>query len=253
MSNVLGVIPARYASTRFPGKMLAPVCGLPLIQWVIKGAQKAKRLDALLVATDDERIAEAVIPLGIEAVMTQPDHPSGTDRIAEAVKEKGAGVIINMQGDEPLIDAALVDRVAELLSGDKAWDIATAAVPMTDTGDLENPSVVKVVTDYQDRALYFSRSIIPHARDGGVEGLLGTGLYRRHIGLYGYQSVFLKRLVQAPPCDIEQAEKLEQLRALYLGARMKVLPADHMGPGVDTPEDIPRAEQALRDAGLVGN
>jgi 3-deoxy-manno-octulosonate cytidylyltransferase (CMP-KDO synthetase) len=242
----LGIIPARYASTRLPGKSLIPLCGKPLIQWVYERARLARRLRAVLVATDDERIARAVRGFGGEAVMTRADHPSGTDRIAEAAHGRDADVIVNIQGDEPLIDPALVDQVADVLMADTRWDMATAATPIRRAADLDNPAVVKVVWGEDGRALYFSRSVIPHVRDAGVRAA-----HWRHVGLYGYRRAFLEKLVAAPPCELELAEKLEQLRALHLGGRIKVLATEHEGLGVDTPDDVPKAEAALRRAGLV--
>ncbi|MFH0953945.1 MAG: 3-deoxy-manno-octulosonate cytidylyltransferase [Verrucomicrobiota bacterium] len=250
-ARIVGVIPARWASTRFPGKSLAPICGKPLIQWVLERAREARRLSSLLVATDDARIRDAVVRLGAEAVMTSPDHPSGTDRIAEAIRGRPADIVINIQGDEPLIDPALIDDLADVLAGSRAWDMATAACPITAPEDVQNPSVVKVVWGQDGQALYFSRSVIPHLRekDSGAAG--AEPLYWRHIGIYAYQRVFLDKLVATPPCLPERAEKLEQLRALYLGCRMKVLRAKDTGVGVDTPADVKKAEAALRSAGLV--
>ena len=243
---VIGVIPARWGSTRFPGKSLAPLCGKPMIQWVYERAAAA-RLDRLVVATDDERIRRAVEAFGGEVVMTRPDHPSGTDRVAEAAAALDADVVVNIQGDEPLIDPGLVDELARRLAEDDAWDMATAAVPIGDPGDIAAPSVVKVVTAGDGRALYFSRAPIPFARDEAPR----TGLYLRHLGIYAFRRRFLERLVATPPCPIEMAEKLEQLRALYLGARMFVLSTRDTGIGVDLPGDVARAEAALREAGLA--
>ncbi len=244
------VIPARFGSTRFPGKMLAPLCGKPLIQWVYERARGARCADRVVVATDDARIAEAVRAFGGEPVMTRPDHPSGTDRIAEAVRGLGVEVVVNVQGDEPLIEPALIDALAEALLAEASWDMATAASALADSADLLNPSVVKLVADRDGCALYFSRSPIPHVRDA-APGTVRAGLHWRHIGLYGYRRTFLERLVREPPCALEEAEKLEQLRALHLGARIKVLVTQHAGLGVDTPDDVPRAEAALRAAGLA--
>lgn len=242
----VGVIPARWGSTRFPGKSLAPLCGKPMIQWVYERTAQAG-LDRLVVATDDDRIREAVEAFGGEVVMTRADHPSGTDRVAEAAAAAGADVVVNIQGDEPLIDPGLVDRLAGLLADDPGWDMATAAVPVTDPGDVEAASVVKVVTAGDGGALYFSRSPIPHVRDGAPD----PGLYLRHLGIYAFQRPFLERLVATPPCPLEIAEKLEQLRALHIGARMCVVRTEGGGIGVDIPEDVPRAEAALREAGLA--
>jgi len=250
--SVAIVIPARYGSTRLPGKPLLPLCGKPLIQWVYERAAQSARATRIRVATDDERILEAVRAFGGEAVMTRADHPSGTDRIAEAVRDLAADVIINVQGDEPLIDSALIDALAETLSASREWDMATAATHIRTVAELCSPAVVKAVWDHEQRALYFSREPIPHIRDArSEEESLNVQLHWRHIGIYGYRRAFLDRMVATPPSPLEQAEKLEQLRALQMGARIKVLPTDHIGLGVDTPEDIPRAEVALRAAGLT--
>lgn len=249
-SPVVAVIPSRYGSTRLPGKSLIKLCGKPLVQWVYERARQARRLDRVIVATDDRRIADAVQAFGGEWVMTRPDHPSGTDRIAEAVQQVPAEVVINVQGDEPLIEPALIDELAEKLSADAGWDMGTAATPLRDPADLLNPAVVKVVWDAAYRALYFSRSPIPHVRDA-APGTVAEGLHWRHIGLYGYRRAFLQRMVAEPPCRLELTEKLEQLRALHLGARMVVLRTNDFGLGVDTPEDVPKAETALRAAGLA--
>ena len=247
-SSVVAVIPSRYGSTRLPGKSLIRLCGKPLVQWVYERARQARRLDRVIVATDDQRIADAVEAFGGEWVMTRPDHPSGTDRIAEAVQDVAADVVINVQGDEPLIEPGLIDELAGQLSGDTHWDMGTAATPIRESADLLNPAVVKVVWDASFRALYFSRSAIPHVRDA-APGTVADGLHWRHIGLYGYRRAFLQRMVTEPPCPLELAEKLEQLRALHLGARMVVLRTNDFGLGVDTPEDVPKAEAALRAAG----
>ena len=245
--NVVGVIPARWASTRLPGKSLLPIAGKPLIQHVLERCREARRLDLLLVATDDQRIYDAVARLGTEAVMTRADHPSGTDRVAEAVRDREADVIINIQGDEPLIDPRLIDRLAEPMLGAADWDMATAAAPVAGVSDLRNPSVVKVVWDAGGRALYFSRAPIPfdRATDGGHQ----PGLHWRHIGIYAYRRRFLAKLVQTPPCPLELAEKLEQLRALHIGARIAVLETDEAGCGVDTPADVPYVEALIRRRG----
>ncbi len=250
LPSAIAIIPSRYGSTRLPGKSLINLCGKPLVQWVYERAKQARLLERVIVATDDGRIAKVVRDFGGEVVMTRADHPSGTDRIAEAVQGIAADVIINVQGDEPLIDPALIDDLARHLSADAGWDMGTAATPIRDSADLLNPAVVKVVWDQAGRALYFSRSVIPHVRDA-APGTVLPGQHWRHIGLYGYRRAFLERLVQEPPCALEQAEKLEQLRALHLGGRMKVLVTEHTGLGVDTPEDVPKAEAALRQAGLV--
>ncbi|MFH0879799.1 MAG: 3-deoxy-manno-octulosonate cytidylyltransferase [Lentisphaerota bacterium] len=250
-ASIAGVIPARWGSTRFPGKSLAPICGKPLIQWVMERARQARSLSSLWVATDDERIRSAVLDLGGQVVMTRSDHPSGTDRIAEAVKNSDAEVVINIQGDEPLIDPVLIDLLGTTLAEDPSWDMATAACPISDPADLANPSVVKVVWGAEGQALYFSRSIIPFVRDPEEREDAAPVLHWRHIGIYAYRRTFLEKLVKAPVCRLERAEKLEQLRALYLGCRMKVLPAESFGWGVDTPDDIAKAEEMLKRLGLA--
>ena len=251
MTGVIGVIPARWGSTRFPGKSLFPILGKPLLQWVVERARQAQSLDRLLVATDDERIRAAAQKFGAEVVMTSPEHPSGTDRIAEAVRGLKAEVVINIQGDEPLIDPALIDALGRTLADDKSWDMATAATPIREERDREASSVVKVVRARNGQALYFSRATIPFVREKDSGDAAAANLYWRHIGIYAYRRTFLERLVQEPPCALEQTEKLEQLRALWLGCRMKVLETNDVGLGVDTPEDVFRAEKALRQAGLA--
>lgn len=247
--RVVGVIPARWGSTRFPGKSLAPIAGRPLIQRVWERARQAAALDAVLVATDDGRIAEAVARFGGTAVMTRPDHPSGTDRIAEAIRGRPADLVLNIQGDEPFIDPGLINRLAHALADAPRWDMGTAAAPLTRREDVLNPSVVKVVCDRERAALYFSRAPIPYVRDAAPGAEPEPGLCWRHIGLYGYRRAFLETLVTAPPCALEQAEKLEQLRALHLGGKILVLLTTEPGLGVDTPEDVRRAEAFLGAGG----
>ena len=249
--RVIGVIPARWGSTRFPGKSLAPVGGKPLLAWVVARTKQAQRLDEVLVATDDERIAAAARSFGVRVAMTRADHPSGTDRIAEAIRGLPADVVVNIQGDEPLIDPALIDRVAATLAENENWDMATAAAPIRSAEELHNPDVVKVVRDREGRALYFSRSVIPQVRGAPAGYGPVAGQHFRHIGLYGYRRTFLERLVREPPCALENLEKLEQLRALALGCRMAVLDCEAFGIGVDSPADVPQAEALLRQAGLL--
>ena len=247
MTGIVGVIPSRWGSTRFPGKSLYPILGKPLLQWVVERARQAQALDRLLVATDDERIRIAARKFGADVVMTSPEHPSGTDRIDEAVRGLAADVVINIQGDEPLIDPALIDELGRTLASDPQWDMATAAAPIRTAYEMEAPSVVKVVRAADGTALYFSRATIPFVRDSATP----MGLHWRHIGIYAYRRTFLERLVKEPPCVLEKTERLEQLRALWLGCRMKVLETNDVGLGVDMPEDVCRAEQALKKAGLA--
>ena len=245
MNGIVGVIPSRWGSTRFPGKSLAIISGKPMIQWVVERVKQAKRLDAVIVATDDRRIADCVKSLDIEGVdvaMTRPDHPSGTDRIAEAVQTLDIQAVINVQGDEPLIDPALIDELAGVISSGE-WDMATAATPIQDEMQIHDPSVVKALFNRHGQALYFSRASIPHIRE--PEGVSKAGVYWRHIGIYAYRRDYLLRLVAEPPCALENLEKLEQLRALDMGCRMKVIQTRDFGIGVDTPSDVAKAEALL--------
>jgi 3-deoxy-manno-octulosonate cytidylyltransferase (CMP-KDO synthetase) len=245
MDRIVGVIPSRWGSTRFPGKSLAMISGKPMIQWVVERVKLAKKLDAVIVATDDARIAECVQALKIPAVqvaMTREDHPSGTDRIAEAIQGLNVDAVINVQGDEPLIDPKLIDALAEVISSND-WDMATAATPIEDEKQINDQSVVKALFNREGQALYFSRSTIPHIRE--PEGIPISGIYWRHIGIYAYRRDYLLKLVAEPPCALENLEKLEQLRALDMGCRMKVIKTQDFGIGVDTPDDIAKAEALL--------
>jgi len=248
------VIPARYASTRLPGKPLADIAGQPMIVRVAAAARRAKT-DGVWVATDDERIAAAVRQHGFDAVMTRANHVSGTDRIAEVADQLGwddADVVVNVQGDEPLLEPALIEAVAAALHGDPDAAMATAAHPLSAAADLFNPNVVKVVCDVRGRALYFSRAPIPWDRDRSAvmrDELPADLPAQRHIGLYAYRVSFLRRFGQLAPSPLERCESLEQLRVLWHGYPIQVVPVDHPpAPGVDTPEDLERVRR-LFDAG----
>lgn len=241
--RVIGVIPSRWGSTRFPGKSLHPLCGKPLVQWVVEAVKRATSLDEVLVATDDSRIAQAVRGFAT-VVMTRSDHPSGTDRVAEAAQPEDDDIVINIQGDEPLIEPELIDALVARMKMDTGWAMATAACPIRTKRDLEARTVVKVVLARDGGALYFSRLPIPCRRDGEAD--LGSGLYWRHLGIYAYRGAFLKRFVSEPPCTLEKTESLEQLRALYLGGRIAVIRTEDHGVGVDTPEDAAAVEAILR-------
>ncbi len=249
--SVYGIIPSRYGSARFPGKPLAVLAGKPLVAWVVDAAQKAKSLDCVMVATDDERIADAVKLHGGKAVMTPSELPSGTDRIACAAREYLGGdfadddIIVNIQGDEPLVDPDLIDSLVKRLATDGKWDMATAVSPISSASDFAAKTVVKVVLDRDDGALYFSRAPIPCDRDRDSD--FASGLYVRHLGIYAYRGAFLRRYVAEPPCALEQTEKLEQLRALWMGAKIAVVKTNDSGVGVDTPEDAARVEKLLAD------
>ena len=242
------IIPARWASTRFPGKPLFPILGKPLIQHVWEHCLKAKRLSQIIIATDDMRIAEAAFDFGAEVSLTSPKHPSGTDRIAEvAARLRGFGHIINVQGDEPALDPRLIDRLVQALQLDPKLKMVTAASPFETESDALNPNNVKVVTALDGKALYFSRSLIPFDRDRlsthSQPSTLNSPLW--HIGIYGYRRDFLMQFVRWRPTPLERTEKLEQLRALEHGATIHVVRTRHHSLGVDTPEDVPRAEAAL--------
>ena len=243
--KVLGVIPSRYGSSRFPGKPLATLAGKPLVAWVVEQVKKAKSLDDVIVATDDERIKAAVEEWGGKAVMTPSELPSGTDRIACAAGDfADDDVLVNVQGDEPLIDPALIDAlVARMREPGGKWDMATAVSPIRKPEDLAAKSVVKAVLDRDDGALYFSRLPIPCDRDREPD--LASGLYVRHLGIYAYRGGFLRRFVAEKPCALERTEKLEQLRALWMGGKIAVIRTEDEGVGVDTPEDAVRVAEIL--------
>jgi 3-deoxy-manno-octulosonate cytidylyltransferase (CMP-KDO synthetase) len=245
------VIPARYASTRFPGKPLALLLGRPMLQWVHERA-RASAAASVTIATDDERIAAAARGFGAEVCLTAATHESGTDRIAEVAQRAGwAGddIVVNVQGDEPGIPPTAIDQVAELLAAHPGAQIATLATPITSSAQFLDTNAVKVVADAGGRALYFSRAPIPWVRDGADAGLASQQRYdgaRRHLGIYAYRVSALRQLASLPPAALELAEKLEQLRALAAGMEIRVADAREVpGADVNTPEDLARAEQRL--------
>jgi len=241
MPEIAAIIPARWTSTRFPGKPLVALRGKPLVQHVWERTKRAKSVDRVIVATDDMRIAEAAFDFGAEVALTSPKHPTGTDRLAEvAAKLRTASVILNVQGDEPDIAPSTIDRLARALQDDPALGMVTAANPISDAADIRNPNVVKVVTDLAGRALYFSRSAIPHDRDGR-----GGIKYLRHQGIYGYRRKVLLDFVRWKPTPLEKAEKLEQLRALEHGVSIGVIVVKKGSVGVDVPGDVAKAVRAL--------
>jgi 3-deoxy-manno-octulosonate cytidylyltransferase (CMP-KDO synthetase) len=238
-AGAVAIIPARYASTRFPGKPLADRTGKPLIQHVVERVRQASRITRVVVATDDPRILEAVRSFGGEAVMTG-DHPNGTSRIAEAVEmlgpASGAELIVNVQGDEPEVPAATIDALVDGLAADPDAEMATLGCPFDPHEDPRNPNVVKLVVDQNDRALYFSRSLIPYDRDAEMLGTKPTVALLKHPGLYAYRRSFLSRYASLAPTPLERAEKLEQLRVLEHGLPIKIVRAPAPHPGIDTPE-----------------
>lgn len=241
---VIGVIPARYRSTRFPGKALARVNGKPLVQRVWERARESKRLGRLIVATDDDRIFETVRKFGGEAVMTSPELPSGTDRVWEAARPSAAQIIVNIQGDEPLVTPAMVDQLVEGLEKEPSAGMATLRYAMRTPAGYNDPNIVKVVTDENGWALYFSRSPIPHVRQKDC----ASPLWYKHIGLYAYRRDLLERFVGWPPSPLEAVEKLEQLRALERGVKIRVLDSSVNTVGVDTLEDLRQVEKILSHA-----
>jgi 3-deoxy-manno-octulosonate cytidylyltransferase (CMP-KDO synthetase) len=243
-TSVLAIIPARYQSTRFPGKPLVDLGGRPMIEHVYRRAVAARLVDHVLVATDDDRIAAAVDAFGGAALMTRSDHPSATERLAEVVGDLPCGVVVNLQGDEPLIDPMAIDAAVSALVGDASVAISSLCRPLGD-GELISPHVTKVVCDLDGYALYFSRAPIPHAREGEPLG----DAARAHVGLYVYRRDMLLKLAALPPSPLEQLERLEQLRALQHGVRIKVIETSHDSPGVDTPEDLERIRRRLSAGG----
>jgi len=241
--KTVAIIPARFGSSRFPGKPLAPILGKPLIQWVYEQALQVKDLDGVWVATDDRRIQECVESFGGRALMTREDHPSGSDRLAEAatlVNLAPEDIVINIQGDQPVFSPGLISRLAAVLRHDPGVVMVTPVKRLSDPTAAANPNTVKVVFDRAGRALYFSRSPLPFWRDGGHP------YYYRHIGIYAYRVQFLKEFVHLPPGRWEAAEKLEQLRALEHGFPIHTVETDGDTREVDSPEDARQVEEFLR-------
>jgi len=242
--KVVGIIPARYASTRFPGKPLALIAGKPLIQRVIERCRRATSLHEIIVATDDKRIWELAQNF-CDAEMTRPTHQSGTDRIAEVAARRNCDAVINIQGDEPLIEPVVIDAVASALAD---CEISTAATRIKRSAEVDNPNVVKVVVNAAGQALYFSRRTIPYLREaasGSTSEHLAAFPFLKHLGIYGYRRETLLRLVRFPASPLENAEKLEQLRALENGVPIVVVQVDYDSVGVDTPEDAERLDRIL--------
>jgi 3-deoxy-manno-octulosonate cytidylyltransferase (CMP-KDO synthetase) len=242
--TAVGVIPARYAASRFPGKPLAKIAGRPMLQHVWEGARRAKSLRRLIVATDDARIAAVCREFGAEVALTRTDHPSGTDRLAELAGRLEDEIVVNIQGDEPLIEGFVIDAVVEALAGDPDVPMATV-VHAAEPGDLDDPNRVKVVLDRRGDALYFSRSRIPALRDASQAPRTW-----QHVGLYAYRRSFLLDFVALEPTPLERAEALEQLRALEHGHRIRcALVEGWRSIPVDVPEDVARVEARLRELG----
>jgi len=236
------VIPARYGATRFPGKPLVPILGRPLLQWVIEGSQTSKFISEVLVATDDERIARLAEGCGVKAVMTSSDVPSGSDRVYIAVKDLDADIVVNIQGDEPLVTGGILDELVRPLIDDPGLAMATLASTLRE-GELQAMNVAKIILDHRHEAVYFSRFPIPYSR---IDAPQSGGVCLKHIGLYAYRKSFLRRFCDHGPVALEEAEGLEQLRALYMRERIYVAKTDHMCWGVDTPEDVLKVEKMLK-------
>ncbi len=233
------VIPARYESTRLPGKPLLEVSGKSLVQLVYERASESRLADSVIVATDDRRIMDAALSFGAEAVMTSPSCKSGTDRVFEAVKDTDFDLIINVQGDEPFIRPDMIDLLFSVMENE-SLDVATLCAPVADDNEYSNPNTVKVVLDKNGFALYFSRSPIPYVRNGNTRSML-----YKHIGVYGFKREFLQQFVSMQKSRLEETESLEQLRILENGYRIKVLTTHYDGFGIDTREDLQRARLIL--------
>lgn len=236
MREATGVIPARYGATRFPGKPLAMIAGKPLIQRVYEQARKAKKLRQLIIATDDERISAAALAFGAEVQMTSPDHQSGTERVAEVAERLDTPIIINIQGDEPLLQGQMIDDLIQALQDDSVF-MATLASKVTDMDRIHDQDIVKVVADKTGKALYFSRSPLPFR---------SADFFNQHIGIYGYQKKFLMKFRTLPVSRLEACEGLEQLRALENGYAIKIVPTLYQALSVDTPQDIMAVEKFIQ-------
>lgn len=252
--NAVAIIPARWASTRFPGKPLAQIMKKPMIQWVVEQAQRASRISEVIVATDDDRIFEAVVGFGGTAVMTSQNHATGSDRIAEVASGLNCDIVVNIQGDEPLIPPENIDQVIACLARNPTLNVATLMMAVHESDEIIDPNVVKVVADQKGRALYFSRSAIPYHRDEWKDGFPGNiskskeeGMNRvfKHVGLYAYTRTFLLEFTQMDPTPIEQLEKLEQLRILEHGYPIQVEITEKVSMGVDRVEDLEKIERFL--------
>ncbi|MBU1998582.1 MAG: 3-deoxy-manno-octulosonate cytidylyltransferase [Candidatus Omnitrophica bacterium] len=242
--EVVGVIPARYSSTRFAGKVLVNLLGKPMIQHVWERSKKAKLLDELIIACDDEKVASVAREFGAKVVMTAKAHVSGTDRIAEVINPLDVKVVINIQGDEPLIHPTMIDNVAGALLEDKALNMATLMRRIENINDINDPHVVKVVVDKDGFAMYFSRAPIPMRAENSD---IASPVYYKHIGLYGYTKDFIFVYKNLAVSNLERIEKLEQLRVLEEGYKIKVIETRYDTIGVDTPEDLAKVEEYLRD------
>lgn len=248
--TTLAIIPARYASTRFPGKPLALLCGKPVIQWVWERVSAVGAVTEAVVATDDRRILEAVESIGGRAMMTSDQHRSGTDRCGEVLKALEAegrryDVVVNVQGDEPFVEARQLESLLENFASPET-EIASLMTPIKDWEELQSPNTVKVVCNLRHEALYFSRQPIPHLRGADLKEWPARQTYYKHVGIYAFRAEVLKRVVALPPSALEGSESLEQLRWLDNGYRIRMSVTDHTNIGIDTPEDLALAERKLK-------
>ncbi len=250
MTTAIIVIPARFPSQRFPGKPLADIGGRSMIQRVWERSCQSALASRVIVATDDERIVEHVSSLGGEAVMTPPELASGSERVAWAAAGTGADVVVNVQGDEPLIDPGVIDAVIAPFFDGVQTDMTTAASPIMDAGDLDNPNIVKAVCAADGHALYFSRAAVPHVRDADPAGGRVGGSHLKHIGIYGFTATALRHFATLPESPLERLERLEQLRALEAGMRIHVVRVAYDSIAVDIPADVDRVLDAMRLRGL---
>ena len=246
--RIVVVIPARYASTRLPGKPLVSLAGKPMIQHVFERAKRAQTVHRVIVATDDARIVEAVRAFGGEAVMTRPDHRTGTERVAEVAAHQEGDVFVNVQGDEPLIDPDAIDAIVAAMQEDESIQIATPSTTIKQTSEIMDPNVVKVVTDFDGNALYFSRAPIPWVRERGASV---AARHAKHVGLYACRREALLDFATFPPGELERIEQLEQLRWLENGYRIRVVEFEYEAVSVDVPADVARVEKILRDRGEI--
>jgi len=241
--NAIGVIPARYASTRFEGKVLADFCGKPIVQHVYERAKQARMLDDLIIACDDERVEKVILKFGGKTVRTSPDQPTGTDRLTEVVNPLDVKIVVNIQGDEPFIHSTMIDNIVLELSNNPEIGMATVIKKIEAEEELYDPNVVKVVIDRDGFALYFSRNLIPFVRDkDATKPILETYTFYKHVGVYGYTKDFLFTFKNLPKVNLEEAEKLEQLRCLEHGYKIKTIITKLDTLGIDTPEDLEKAK-----------
>jgi 3-deoxy-manno-octulosonate cytidylyltransferase (CMP-KDO synthetase) len=244
-AKVLAVIPARYASSRFPGKPLVPIAGKPMIQHVVERVRRASMVTRVVVATEDARIKTAVEAFGGEAIMTRSDHRTGTDRVAEVATHLPAEIYVNVQGDEPLIDPGTVDALVSVMIEEDSIQLATPCTAIGEPGDIMDPNVVKVVRDFDGNALYFSRAPVPWVRDTAETV---AARHWKHLGLYGFRRDALLEFPTLPPGELERLEQLEQLRWLENGFRIRVVETDYDAVSVDVPSDVERVEKLLSES-----